>query len=337
MKRHRTVAILAALGATLATSAVAQAKNATTLAVFGDLPYTPAQIANFDMLPTAVNADPDISRAIHLGDIKSGSTRCDDATYLSVRATFDKFHDPLVFVPGDNEWTDCHRVNNGGYLPTERLAFERSVFFPTPGRTLGINSRRVSVQKTGDVVSFPEHVRWQQGDVTFVTLNVPGSNNDLVPWLGAWSTPFYKAVQADEVATRTDAVLRWIDRAFAEARDEDSAGVAIAIQADLWDPLNPPSAYTGYTKIVQSIATHSRAFKKPVLLMNGDSHIFGVDHPLADPTTALNVQYGITSPVPNLTRMTVQGSTTLPSSWVKVTIDEDSPALFSFEEVPILF
>lgn len=48
------------------------------------------------------------------------------------------------------------------------------------------------------------------------------------------------------------------------------------------------SALTGYTEIVQSVAEHSRAFGKPVLLINGDSHVFGVDSPLADPTTAFN-------------------------------------------------
>ena len=40
-------------------------------------------------------------------------------------------------VHGDNEWTDCHRPNNGGYNPLERLAKVRATFFPSPGRTLG--------------------------------------------------------------------------------------------------------------------------------------------------------------------------------------------------------
>jgi hypothetical protein len=341
MKRQRGLVALAAIGAMFVTGALAlagpEAKRTTTIAVFGDLPYTQEQIHNFDNLPAAINADPKVSRAIHLGDIKNGSTPCEDATYLRVKSTFDKFQDPLVFTPGDNEWTDCHRTNNGAYLPTERLAFERSIFFAKPGWTLGIDRRKVETQKSKNGQAFPEHVRWEQGDVTFATFNIPGSNNDLVPWGAPWDTAAYQAIQADEVATRTGAVLRWIDGTFAEAKDEHARGVVLGMQADMWDPAAPLSAYTGYTEIVQSIAAHSRAFRKPVLLMNGDSHHFGVDHPLADPTTGFNQQYGITTPVPNLTRLTVQGSTSTPSSWVRLTIDPSDPQLFSFEEVPVAF
>ncbi len=338
MKRHRGLAALAAAGAMVMGGVGAQAAaGSTTLAVFGDLPYTPAQIANFDNLPAAINADPKVRRAIHLGDIKSGSTPCDDATYLRVKATFDKFLDPLVFTPGDNEWTDCHRASNGGYLPTERLAFERSVFFADPGWTLGVNRRRVQVQKRRSIVTYPEHVRWTQDDVTFATFNVPGSNNNELPWGAPWNTALFQAVQADQVAGRTAAVLKWIDAAFATAEEEDSRGVVLAMQADLWDPFAPLRTLTGYTGIVRSIAAHARAFDKPVLVVNGDSHVFTIDRPLADSTTPFNLQYGVTTPVPNLTRLTVQGSTSTPSSWVRLTIDHADPALFSFEVVPIAF
>jgi hypothetical protein len=79
--------------------------------------------------------------------IKNGSSGCDDA-YFAVRLSdFEMFADPLVYMPGDNEWTDCHRANNGGYLPTERLAALRELFFAKPDRTLGGMARvRVRVR-----------------------------------------------------------------------------------------------------------------------------------------------------------------------------------------------
>ena len=43
----------------------------------------------------------------HLGDIKSGSTLCNDEYFAFVRSQFDRFADPLVYTPGDDEWTDC--------------------------------------------------------------------------------------------------------------------------------------------------------------------------------------------------------------------------------------
>lgn len=108
-----------------------------TVAVIGDVPYGAAKIAAFPQFVDTVNADPKVDVVAHLGDIKSGSTLCTDEYFDAIRTQFDRFKDPLVYTPGDNEWTDCHRANNGSYKPTERLDRIRSVFFPAPGQTLG--------------------------------------------------------------------------------------------------------------------------------------------------------------------------------------------------------
>jgi len=138
-----------ALAATLALGAVVavpEAKAATaddarkpasTFAVIGDVPYGTAAEEHFPTFVQGINADPDVTMVTHLGDIKSGSTTCTDERFERVRHDFDGFADPLVYTPGDNEWTDCHRPNNGGYQPLERLAKVRSLFFSQPGTTLG--------------------------------------------------------------------------------------------------------------------------------------------------------------------------------------------------------
>ncbi len=77
-----------------------------------------------------------------------------------------------------------------------------------------------------------------------------------------------------------------------------------------------------------ALANHAVAFGRPVLLLNGDSHLFEVDHPLADPTSATGVIHH-TQAVPKLTRITIQGSTNHPSEWLKLTIDPNSPDVFS--------
>ena len=41
-----------------------------------------------------INADRDVRLAVHLGDIKSGSTVCSDEYFASIRAEFDRFRDP---------------------------------------------------------------------------------------------------------------------------------------------------------------------------------------------------------------------------------------------------
>jgi hypothetical protein len=56
------------------------------------------------------------------------SPRCDNAIFTEARDRFDSFSRPMVYVPGDNEWTDCHV---GGQDPIERLAHLRKVMFPS--------------------------------------------------------------------------------------------------------------------------------------------------------------------------------------------------------------
>jgi hypothetical protein len=78
----------------------------------------------------------------------------------------------------------------------------------------------------------------------------------------------------------------------------------------------------------------STQFGRPVLLFNGDSHLFEVDHPLAEPTSATGIIHG-TQTVPNLTQITVQGSTNAPAEWLKLTIDtRGDTAALSWVNVP---
>ena len=205
------------------TAAADRSANEITMAVIGDVPYGADQEATFGSLIDAVNDDPKVRTVVHVGDIKNGSTPCTDERFLAVRAAFDMFKDPVVYTPGDNEWTDCHRPAAGGYNPLERLATLRTMFFAEPGRTLGRRTDTVVAQP-----GYPENVRWTKSRVTFATLHVVGSDNGLAPWTGNLApTP----AQAAEVAARIAATVAWVDESFDEAertgsdrRDADHAG-----------------------------------------------------------------------------------------------------------------
>jgi hypothetical protein len=316
-------------------------RGPATLAIIGDIPYGAPLIAEFPSDIAEINADPTVTRTVHLGDIKNGSSRCDTSYFQQIRSDFDGFVKPFVYTPGDNEWTDCHRANNGGYTPAgpvpagqepSRLDTVRQVFFDKPGRTLGKHWAPIDFQSR----AFPENTMWQQAGTTFSVLNIPGSNNDFLPWFDAAETDAQKAAQADEVATRTDADLDWLDRTFRTARHEHAAAVAIGIQADMWDPAiiaAGPGQYSAFTPIVQELARQAHKFGKPVLLLNGDSHLYESDHPLADPHATTSLMYGVVVPVPNLVRVTVQGSTNVPHEWLKLHVDPHTPGVFSWENV----
>ena len=67
--------------------------------------------------------------------------------YVKQKVFFSLFESPLIYTPGDNEWTDCHRRSNGGYDPLERLGRLRDVLFDEPyfyqNSSLGLNSQGV--------------------------------------------------------------------------------------------------------------------------------------------------------------------------------------------------
>lgn len=327
--------LLPALAAALCAAAapVAGAKQppapAKTYAVIGDTPYGAAQVAAFPQDVAALNADPDASLVLHLGDIKSGSTRCDTSYFELVRSQFDAFADPLVYTPGDNEWTDCHRASNGGYQPDERLAELRRVFFDRPGHTLGAD-REVVAQEA----PYAENVLWRDADVVFGTVHVVGSNNDLAPWFGDAETPDQRVRRLAEHEGRLAADLRWIDAIFDTAKRTQAAAVVVAMQADMWDASAiAADQVSGFTALVQALAQRARTFHEPVLLLNGDSHLYSSDRPLADPAAESSRIFGVRRGAPNLVRVTVQGSTNVPHEWLKLHVDPSTPEVFSWERV----
>ena len=173
--RRRSLAVLASALAVCAvpTAALSAAGNDLpagpfTVAVYGDAPYgtsptDTSQLAATPAFVDSVNADPDVSAVIHVGDIHSGKQYCTKAYDLAVAKLWRHYADPLVYTPGDNEWADCHKVAEGGgtynastgridYVidattgrpvdyargnPAANLALIRSIFFAEPGQTLG--------------------------------------------------------------------------------------------------------------------------------------------------------------------------------------------------------
>ena len=99
----------------------------------------------------------------------------DDALYQNSLATLNSLEAPAVFTPGDNDWTDCDRPNNGGYDSLERLNYERTSSSTTP-YTLG----SAPLPPAGPAAApYVENRRWTLDGVTYATLNVQGSCNNL--------------------------------------------------------------------------------------------------------------------------------------------------------------
>jgi hypothetical protein len=313
-------------------------KEPYTIAVIGDMPYGPAKLAELPSLLALIDADPKVSLVVHLGDIKAGSSSpCTDEYFASVQTMYDGLKDPFVYTPGDNEWTDCHVAskNNGLYTPTERLQAIRALFFPVAGQTLGGRKKQVLTQADDPANSaYVENAMWMESQVVFATLNITGSNNDLASWgspLPADAASYPS--QADERASRANANRAWLDKAFAVAAENDAAGVVLAFQADMWDATG---ALSGYDDLVQQIGALAIASGKPVLLLEGDSHIFRVDNPYS-PSSPLFALHPATPVVANVMRVVVEGSAAGRTEYTRLTIDPKRKGadLFTYERVPL--
>ncbi|HEX6755469.1 MAG TPA: hypothetical protein VF109_05935 [Mycobacteriales bacterium] len=106
-------------------------------------------------------------------------------------------------------------------------------------------------------------------------------------------------------------------------------------QADMFDPTVPTLTFAdvyGFQAIVRAIARESAAFQGPVYLFNGDSHVYNADNPLAAGSKWLSV-YGVDAPVPNLTRVTVDGSTGV-DNYLRVTVHERNRDVLTWTKVP---
>jgi len=303
-----------------------------SFAVIGDVPYGTAQQALFPQWIQEINAaDPEMT--FHVGDIKNGSTRCDDALYQQIKSDFDTFTNPLIYTPGDNEWTDCHRANNGAYNPLERLAHDRSVFFANPGVSLGQNPVKVDAQTAA---GFPENVSLRRQGVDFAAIHVVGSNDGVQPWAGLGDTVARPEQLAAEQARMANAISL-VKSTFATAKQKHDRAVMVLLQADMFDPTYTPSwsDISAFQPLVQTLVEQSSAFDGEVYLVNGDSHVYNSDKPLAAGSPWLTT-YGVTGSADNLTRVTVDGSSNN-KDWLHVTINRPgADHVLSWERVPYL-
>jgi hypothetical protein len=306
------------------------------IGLWGDLPYSPLQATvGVPNLIADMNAQR-LAFTIHDGDLKAGSGLCTDDVYVQALGYFAMLQAPAAFTPGDNDWTDCDRPAAGGFNSLERLDHERQLFFSSPF-TFGQRRLRQEVQSTPLCLGMHgptpcvENRRWTYGGVTYATLNVQGSCNNLCD----------VAPDPAEWAARNQANIVWLQETFAEARRRRSAAVMLIAQADPgWDQSDPTRAPTrnpqtlaetdgqpdGFQTYLSALRDAVIAFRRPVAYVHGDSHYFRVDRPFLDAQGRR---------LENFTRVETFGDNQQNGNndvhWVKVLVDPDSREVFKYE------
>lgn len=270
-----------------------------SFAAIGDLPYgSPQELAE---MAGKINRQP-VAFTIHVGDIKSGGSRCSDEVFLTVHSLFGRFDQPLVYTPGDNEWTDCHRRICGSYDPLERLEKLRTLFFAS---TQSLGRQPMPLASQGSDPRHPQFVenrRWHHGRVSFATLHLVGSNNNWQPELPSVS----------EFPARNAANIRWMRDTFAAARARDDVAIVLAMQADTF--FGKPGPDSGYAHWLAALADELMRWEKPVLLIQGDTHVYRVDRPMRSRDG---------KPLDNVLRVVVPGERAADA--VMIEVDERRP------------
>ena len=274
----------------------------------GDMPYhNPADLSKFQKLINAINSEAS-AFTIHVGDIKNGQTPCSDDYYKTIQNLFNQFKGPLIYTPGDNEWTDCHTPEGGGYDPKERLASLRKLYF-RDGESLGIKPMKIlSQNKTAGFEKYIENSIWRKENITFATLHVVGSNNNFKT----------NGSANDEYTERNSANMHWLTEIFKSASTNNNAAIVLIMHGSL---VYKNSETNGYNTIVEKLRTEVKAFKKPVLLIYGDLHRFVISKPLMDLDNNL---------IDNFTALMVYGDHDMHA--IKIHVDPKSKSVFSFSE-----
>ena len=337
----RYVMVLSALTCMLVTSALADNDQSNgqgvgdtyAIGLWGDLPYSDVQAAGVLNVIADMNSQR-LAFTVHDGDLKAGGTECTDAVYTQALTFLNSLRAPAAFTPGDNDWTDCDRV--AGYNSLAQLDKERKLFFSTPF-TQGQTPLQQEVQSTplclgvGGPVPCVENRRWTVRGVTYVTLNVQGSCNNLCD----------TAPDPAEFAARNQANISWLQQTFDDAKARGSVAIMIIAQANPgWDASDPTRAPVrnprtlaeanpltdGFKDYLLALREQVIAFRRPVAYVHGDSHYFRVDKPFQD---------SLGRRLENFTRIETFGDNQQNGNndvqWLKVVVDPRSREVFSYQ------
>ena len=252
--------------------------RAFTFGFIGDTPYNRLDQQGLKRVMAGLD-DTDLEFVLHVGDIKSRGERCSDILLSDRVEMMNRSQHPLIYTPGDNEWTDCGWIDpDDPYAPgtpLDRLHWLRSRVYHHP-ESLGARRMRVEQQRqmipqlsvrdsnSLEQPRLPENMRWRIGSLQFCTIHVVGSNNAM------FSTPAMR----EAWAIRQQANAIWLTETAVLAKRYGARGLVIATHANMGFEA---ARNDGWTATRQAIIATAADFGGPVALLHGDTHIFRTD------------------------------------------------------------
>jgi hypothetical protein len=208
-----------------------------------------------------------------------------------------------VIVPG--EWVDCHR---SGMDPSA------SREIPRPFES-GTRASQAQLERQSGGYAAYRAPALDRGQRAVRGAQRQGSNNNLGR----------SAAMDTEYRERMPAVLDWMRDSLRVTRERQVAGMLIFAQADPdFEGRMRRRGGDGFAGFRDALRDLAVTFGKPVLFVNGDTHLYKLDKPLLDPGTG--------RPLENFTRVVVFGSPQ--TRWIRAGIDASTPQLFELSPQP---
>ena len=266
----------------------------TAFIALGDMPYDEKNYLLYEALIKDINLIKP-SLVIHTGD----NTHPGDCTNKTIDHGYNymnNFDAPVLFTLGDNDWLDCPKND---YNSIERLNYYRQTYFNSHS-TLGARPLKVSNQNES---GYPENMSLIKDNIGFVTLHVVRTIKQIIPL-----DPEFR----EEFDSRNEANLAWLKHSFREFNDTDA--IVVTLHANMFESQKLPLRMLAhkiykdkklllsyetyktlfrtlfgnsdykfklpYRDIGRSIQKLSSDFKKPVLLLYGDTHFHRTEPPL---------------------------------------------------------
>ncbi len=280
-------------------------KNGFSFAALGDAPYGILDEQQYGFVLNHI-ANHDLAFVVHIGDMIGFN--CSDSQYQSRLDWFNALPHPVLYTPGDNEWSDCR-----GFDRYERLNRLRQMFYSDPGSSLGAKKLAVLSQSDSpekEKQRYIENQMWFVDKVVFASVHLVGSRNGS------------SAGAPKEVQERTQMASAWMQKAFSNAIQKNAKALVLSFHAN--PRFSPYYSSRYYQPFLSDLAEQAVQFKKPILLIHGDHHEYIVDHPVFDRVSGNRLM--------NVTRLQVPGSPNV--GWVKVDVinTDQGEVNFSFQK-----
>ena len=177
--------------------------------------------------------------------------------------------------------------------PVANLALVRSIFFPTPGQRWQRASRPCCRRRRSSIAAHPadaqyvENVMWEQSRTSLFVHDQPARRLEQRHRRLVRRPDRDARRRTQEVARTAPAPIcaGSTSRSRSAGADDVDGGRHRARRPTCGIPRRAPRTRPATSRSCRASRTHTLAFGKPVLMFNGDSHVYQSDNPLspADP------------------------------------------------------